>query len=190
MATGEIILNGDHLIYAGIGSRSISFEVMKTITSISEILSEMGVILRSGGANGCDLAFERGAKLKEIFLPWAGFNNNKSPYDSPSQKATEIAKQFHPNWGALSAPAKLLMARNSHQIFGIDFKKKSDFVLCWTPDGCEDGSKTSRETGGTGQALRIAFAYEIPIFNLKNKTALNRLEDFLKERSLNDLSSN
>lgn len=40
------------------------------------------------------------------------------------------------------------------------------WVLCWTPDGAAEGIETSRATGGTGQAIRLASAHGIPVYNL------------------------
>lgn len=37
----------------------------------------------------------------------------------------------------------------------------SSFVVCWTSDG--------KDSGGTGQALRIARDRNIPVYNLYNK---------------------
>jgi hypothetical protein len=37
-------------------------------------------------------------------------------------------------------------------------------VLCWTPDGAID--KTGKKTGGTGQAIRLAVAHGVPVYNL------------------------
>lgn len=53
--------------------------------------------------------------------------------------------------------AKKLQARNSHQVLGLDLNTPSDFIICWTKGG--------KGIGGTGQALRIAKAYNIPIFD-------------------------
>jgi len=57
------------------------------------------------------------------------------------------------------------MIRNSHQIFGWDMLKESDFIICWTKDG--------KFSGGTGQALRIADHYGIKIYNLYNGMGIN-----------------
>jgi hypothetical protein len=51
-----------------------------------------------------------------------------------------------------------MMGRNSYQMLGSDLKIKTDFVICWTPGG--------KMVGGTGQALRMAAYYGIPVFNL------------------------
>lgn len=168
--------------YAGIGSRNTPEVVLFEISTIAFEFSKLKWVLRTGGAPGADTAFERGAKLLnghcEVFLPWKGFNNNDSSLFNIPHEAYEIAERFHPRWHTLKPASKALMARNSQQVLGQFCNDPVDFVLCWTPDGCEDGTKTQKETGGTGQALRIATFFEIPIYNLRNgyHYTLDRIE--------------
>ena len=54
------------------------------------------------------------------------------------------------------------------------------YVICWTPDGCESHLTRSIKTGGTGTAIAIASTNGIPVFNLKNADAIDRLHQFLK----------
>ena len=124
-------------------------------------LSQQGYILRSGHAKGADMSFEIGCNAdeggKEIYIPWKGFNNSDSELYNVSEGALRIAERFHPNWENLSNTVKTIMARNSYQILGGDLNKKVDFVLCWTPNG--------KGEGGTGQAIRIAEGFDIPVFD-------------------------
>ena len=143
--------------YTGIGSRETPEEYLELFTKIARWLSKRNCILRSGGAKGSDQAFEKGALQKEIYLPWSNFECNKSKLVASNPKAFEIAKKYHPRFDYLSDGAKKLQARNSHQILGFDLESPSDFVICWTKDG--------KGQGGTGQALRIAKDYNIPIFD-------------------------
>lgn len=162
--------------YAGIGSRQTPSTVLMYMTRLAKRLAELGFVLRSGGAGGADTAFEAGAgEAKEIFLPWKGFNGNKSRLYSQSDEAYAMAARFHPNWNACTRGARAMHARNCHQVLGADLDDPVQFVLCWTPNGT--GS------GGTGQAIRIARHYEIPVFDLGNgKTAVTTLSEFLKEK--------
>ena len=66
--------------------------------------------------------------------------------------------KHHPAWTDLSASVKQLMTRNSYQIMGQDMQSPCLFVLCWTPSGSGQG--------GTGQAIRIAKAHDIPVFDM------------------------
>lgn len=154
--------------YAGVGSRETPDEIMNMMYAAARQLEEAGLILRSGGANGADAAFEDGVispSMKQIFLPWNGFNNRylgepgtyrlEEPYLGAARK---IAMDHHPAWNRLSYGAESCMVRNVAQVLGPKLDSPSLFVLCWTPNG-EGG-------GGTGQAIRIAKTYGVPVFDM------------------------
>lgn len=144
--------------YAGVGSRQTPPVMLEYFYVLAAFLwREHALVLRSGGAPGADSAFERGAPMADIFLPWAGFNGNRSPLHEPPAIAYDIAAAHHPAWDKLTPPVQRLMARNSQQVLGGNCNMPSRFVVCWTPNA--SGS------GGTGQAIRIARAYDIPVFD-------------------------
>lgn len=153
------------IYYAGIGSRETPDPICMKMTKFASCAEMRGMILRSGGADGADLAFEKGVsdpKNKHIFLPWQGFNGSDSLlYQFPSAKyyneAYDIAAEFHPKWKSLSRGVKQLHVRNVCQILGNKLDAPSKFVVCWTPEG--------KGGGGTGQAIRIARSYKIPVFD-------------------------
>lgn len=156
--------------YAGIGSRETPDHICKLMTEIAEILERNGYILRSGGARGADSAFENGVvKYKEIFYKEYYKINDiiYDEYDKQDYKfALETFKKYHPIPNKIFNDAKDLLVRNTFQYFGVGNTKNVDFVICYTADGAE--TITTKETGGTGQLIRIANAYGTPVYNLKN----------------------
>jgi len=153
--------------YAGIGSRKTPANILNVMTHIAEFLQRREYTLRSGAAQGADTAFEKGAgELKEIFTARSNI---------PSE-AMSTVDRFHPAPGNLSPYARKLMARNAMQIFGADMNTPVSFVICWTPDGANGTTQpTSYNTGGTGQAIRIAAANGIPVINLGRKHTTEQL---------------
>lgn len=165
------------LFYAGIGSRKTPPEVLKIFVYISGYLAQKGFTLRSGRAPGADQAFEEGCDeydgKKEIYLPWRHFEGSKSKLIVQDSGAFKVAERFyHSDWNNLSSPVKKLMARNSHQILGWDLHSPSAFVLCWTKNGSG--------RGGTGQAIRIAERFAIPVFDA-GKYDLQDIESNIKK---------
>lgn len=158
--------------YAGIGSRSTPQEIIDLMGKIAEYLSK-DYVLRSGGADGADLAFENGCKgKKEIYLPWENFNGNKSNLflDLLDYKSAEkISMEYHPAWFRLKQGARKLHTRNVFQILGKDLKTPVSFVVCY----CE--IKNGEWKGGTAQALRIAKDRGIKIYNLFIKEDFNKI---------------
>jgi hypothetical protein len=163
--------------YAGIGSRSTPHDVLALMVKIARRLADDGFCLRSGHAEGADQAFEAGAAGKAlIYLPWPGFQAD-TPLQGdvllrPTRWAYSIAAEFHPAWDRLGQGARALQARNTHQVLGThEGMPNSKFVVCWTPGGLLKG--------GTAQAMRIAHAYGIPVFNLADPVYRARLETYV-----------
>lgn len=154
-------------IYAGIGSRQTPKNILDLMILIGQGMAKEGHILRSGGAAGADSAFEKGCDLaqgsKEIYLPWHNFNGKASRYDSVSSEAMLMTSKYHPAWDRCGDAAKKLHSRNAYQVLGWTLDKPAEYIICYT-----------NGTGGTQQALRMAEAYNIKIFNLFEKSVEQR----------------
>src|SRR5688572_22112427 len=93
--------------YAGIGSTQTPADIQEVMTILAKKLSEQ-YVLRSGGAQGADTAFAKGAGIKaEIFTA-----------DDAHGESIEMAKAYHPAWNMCNPYVKKLMGRNSMIILG------------------------------------------------------------------------
>lgn len=171
------------LLYAGIGSRQTPPAVLDYMRRVAFRLAKRGYVLRSGAADGADAAFEEGCKQAggrmEIWLPWRGFNGHADTGLYPSERHAQMAATVHPAWDRLSRGPRALHSRNAGQVLGADLATPVSFVLCWTPDGCESEKSRTRTTGGTGTAIVLAAQNSIPVFNLANPFATDRLAKFV-----------
>lgn len=181
------------MFYTGIGARATPKNILSAMKMYAILLADNGYTLRSGGADGADTAFEQGCKsvngLKEIYLPWKGFNDNKSSHylsSKPEFILCEKAKEayFENEWEYLKPPIKRLMERNVYQVLGETLDSPSEFVLCWTNDGCSSAEDRTRQTGGTGQAITVASQHGVPIFNIQDPIQENKLLDYLTTRDI------
>lgn len=173
-------------LYAGIGSRETPVEVLIFMSRLAGRLALNGYCLRSGAAPGADKAFEDGCTAfggaAEIWLPWKGFQEHADTGLYPSKQHFELATTIHPAWDKLSRGAKALMARNTGQILGKDLQTPVEFVVCWTPDGCDSEEKRSAKTGGTGAAIALACRHSIPVYNLRAPGAREKLFKHVQAR--------
>lgn len=156
--------------YAGIGAREISSSLKKEFIEIGKLLAQRKTILRSGGADGADLAFEAGCDFcvprgtKEIFLPWKNFNHNSSSYVLPDpipEEIVTITSRLYPHWAYVKEPVRRLHARNVMQILGQNLNTPSKFVVCYTERSYDDPSAI----GGTLFGIKLAEEYSIPVYN-------------------------
>jgi hypothetical protein len=161
--------------YAGIGSRKTPRPILNIMSKLASQLAIAGWTLRSGGAQGADSAFHAGVidvagqvdAHAEIYTA-----QHIDPNDEIGFRALVLAEKFHPNWGACSEYAKRLHARNGLILLGANLDTPAKAVYCWTPEG--------NIVGGTGQGLRIAQHYNIPIRNMGDETVLNEIKEKLR----------
>lgn len=164
--------------YTGIGSRETPKDIMDHMENLARQLGDAGWMVRSGGAQGADTAFEMGAPsgLRRIYLPWESFSNGRNREDCvvPSkafskeiiQQATDIASRFHPYWHGLKPGPRQLMIRNVFQVLGDDLQTPSRFVWCWAPNPkVNSQNKLTDVDGGTGMAVRLAASMNIPTYH-------------------------
>ncbi len=179
-------------IYTGIGSRAAPASALAAMGRYGERFARAGWTLRSGGAEGADLAFETGARKAEgrtaIYVPWRGFNGNKGGVVASSEQAAAamaVASAFHPAWNRLSLPVRQLMGRNVFQVLGVSLDEPTEFVLCWAPIRKIEKNYQIRDVeGGTGLAVRLAVSRRIPVFHLDIPAHIAEVEHRL-EASIN-----
>lgn len=168
--------------YAGIGSRGTPRAIRGFMVELAKAMAEEGFVLRSGGAEGADKAFETGVDYwhylkndQNLPVPKQIFLANDIKNDDESLAAIKLAKEYHPVWYKMSKFVKNLHARNAFQVMGRDVKTPVTVVICWTPDGCLDHEHRTIFTGGTGTAISIASKHNIPVLNLYYRQHVNKL---------------
>lgn len=152
------------MIITGIGSRETPERICELFTELGAEARERGWWIRSGHAEGADYAFEKGAADHCIvYMPWGTFNKDREVLGVPRtqrlrDEVLKIVYKHEKYAKDLSDGVKLIKSRNVYQVLGEDLNSPSDLVVCWTPDG--------EVVGGTGLAIKIATAHNIPVINV------------------------
>ncbi len=168
-----------------IGSRETPPEACAALSTIACAVANAGFEVRSGHAQGADEAAEQGASMAPrtsappaaIFLPWSGFEaqrpvRGREIVVKASHLGDQLVRDHHPGADRLSPAAFSLHRRNGYQVLGEGLNNPSVAVVCW-----------AATSGGTDQALRIAQAYKIPIYNLATMV-LRGLPEAERKRSI------
>jgi hypothetical protein len=175
-------------LYTGVGSRDTNPEMLDLIQNVASVLGKQGWVLRSGGADGADSAFEAGCDAvqgsKKIYIPWDGFNGRHQDGQSvltldqgDRDGAMDLVKEVHPAYGMLSRGALALHARNAYQVLGLCLDAPSKFLLCYAPS-----DKYGVPKGGTRTAWMLAQMFDIPCFNLGNERDYERMISLLENK--------
>lgn len=146
-----------------IGTRQPSTELKALCENIARAFRDIGCHLVTGNSDGVDgIAVEiwnrRFPERVTLVLPWPNYNrwrirpeNSVVVFRDQREWAESVAK-YHPAGKHLSVGAFRLHARN----YGI--VEMADAVIAFPYDG--------RESGGTGQGIRIARQMRKPLFVL------------------------
>jgi hypothetical protein len=168
--------------YVGIvGTRDLPIEEIQLIEDIVAYAMNKGYGICSGGAEGVDqLAINEAnwidPKRVLICKPWAKFNktmekegNEVLIYENTKDfyEWTVSVDKFHPNPKALNKYERMLMARN----YGIICH--SSYIVARPRLG-------GNNPGGTGQTMRIAKFYNIPVIDLTKNEGMNKIIKSLK----------
>lgn len=185
--------------YTGVGSRKTPKAIADVMHRLAVKLGSQGWTLRSGAAEGADIAFELGwlewyanntrgivEPQAEIYVPWSGFEDHDKgglfgativPSDIWFQnwdKAEKIAARIHPAWENCSQGARKMHTRNVFQVLGKTLDSPSKMLVCWA-DVDTDGVPG----GGTRTAWVLAREHNIECFNLRYPEHMARIEKFL-----------
>lgn len=182
--------------WTGIGSRKTPDDIQLMMRLIAKQLTDMGWILRSGGAEGADTACYDGCFLSDnvqnalpnVYISWDGMDNHRETLFNDPGKGIYNAKQY-PTWDAAKEIAFGIRGsferlgwrgiahhtRNVFQIQGHDLVTYTRFVLCWA----EPRGKRNQVRGGTATAVKLAIELGIEVINLYMPRGFNRGIDFL-----------
>lgn len=164
-------------IYTGIGARNPKIAVQEIINYISATLAKKDYILYSGGAPGCQTCFEKGCDenygMKNIFIPWKGYNNSTSPLVSWGRKVTPTSSPLVTKWEQMAPEIRYIHIRNIQLLLGYNLDKPTKFVISWFP-------YLSYEYG---TIMKYAKHFNIPVFNIFIATDLKYFLDHILSKA-------
>lgn len=169
--------------YAGTGDRMTPVEVQEKMKSLAQYLDSLGYTYRGNGSKVPGDSFELGSNRKELYLPWNKFNDKTSDFNKKnakfSQDVYDLSAKFFPKLSTLKDSVQKIISTDAFILLGENLRDPVKFLVLWTPDGCEvEKNINFKTTGFMAQAIKIACASKIPIFNLHNPDAVQRCKDF------------
>ena len=165
--------------YAFIANKEAPADIIALAGKIAKRLDEMGYTTRTGGTEGLEDSVEAAVSKVEVYIPWKDFNQKASKFNRNDKSAADLVKPFHPTFDTLKPAIQAIVARNVHIILGKNLQSPVGFVVCWSADGVEHAKDKTAKTGFVGIPIAIASSLKIPVFNLKNADALERMKQFI-----------
>lgn len=154
-------------------------DITKQLETLTKRFNDMKITGRVDGAEGQAEYFEKNLLRSEVHLPWKGFGDKESKFSYNPDEAYYLAKMFTPNYESIKEGARIFLARNVRLVMGAKLQSPALFLVVWTKDGCEHVRDRTMATGFAGLPIAIASALKIPIFNLANPGAVDRINAYL-----------
>ncbi len=162
-------------------------DVLHRAELAAALLAEYNFTLRTDKMNALNKPFEdRFTNLPgmlEIYAPWKDFNNNGTVIETKnyfaSSQSKDIAKMFFPSFDTMKPVVQAFLSRNVRLILGEKLKSNTNLLVVWSQDGAECKKQLTIATGFLQHPLKIAFAAHIPVYNLQNPDAVERIRLFL-----------
>lgn len=165
--------------YTVILDKAVPENILAKVEEIVKVLSGHGFTLRYGGTEEFESRFEKVAERKELILPWRDFNEKQSKFTFNNDRSLAVAKMFHPTFDTMKKGVQAFLARNARLILGHEMKSPTNFLICWTDDGCESLREKTSATGFVGHPIAIASAAHVPIYNLNRENSVARFQHFM-----------
>lgn len=162
------------------GNKEAPPEVIAKIKDLVGFLSQNGFTIREGCEGPVELAADEAATQKrERILAWRDFAEKESKLTWNSERANFVAKMFHPTYDSMKKGIQHILGKNARVVLGDKMNSPARFLLIWTEDGIEHSRNRTSRTGLAGHTIAIATAAGVPIYNLGNPTAEQRLREYV-----------
>ncbi len=152
------------------------------IRDIAEILKRHGFVIRASAMDGFDKMVLDNVQPLELHIPWRGFNQVENAFSSfNSDESKEYAKRYLPEWSSLKDSHQAFFSKNARMVLGKNCKHPCQLAIVWSEDGVEGPQNRSQRSAHAGHIAAMARAMNIPVINLANPDAIQRVRQFVGE---------
>lgn len=164
------------------GNYNANEAIMPLIQEVMGVLRRNGYITRVSCSKGFEeMAYNAAGRDGEVYLPFKGFEGKTEGFSTFSDAVSkEFAKRFLPEWNTIKESHQTFYSKNARLVLGKGCKSPAQVVIIWSDDGVEGPANRTQKSGHAGHVAAIAHAMKIPVFNLNNPGAVQRLTQFIE----------
>ena len=158
--------------------RDFPTEAKQTLIRIAGRLLNKNVVVRYN-ADDMDVhtpISQLSQKKTEAYTPWKNFNNIESKHSYNTETSKHVAASNFQGWDKVPDAVKAMLARNVRMVFGDKNRSVTLCLITWSPDGASRAAEVTKETGRSGNIIKLASTYGIPVINMAKPNAEAILE--------------
>lgn len=167
------------------GNYNAPEQVIPLIQEAVQLLRQHGYKIRISQGKGFDDYVGRVVGPSgELYLPWKFKNDNGSFVPAFStfngDECKEFTRRYVPDWGAINEKQQAFWFKVTRMVLGKNCREPAQLSIIWSEDGVESPQTRTPKSGQAGLAAALSRAMNIPVFNLNNPNALQRLKQYLE----------
>lgn len=155
------------------------------VQEVVALLRQHGYTIRvSQGKGFDDMAHQIAGRGAEVYLPWKfkDQQGNFIPAFSTfnGDECKEFTRRFVPEWGSINEKQQAFWFKTTRMVLGKNCKEPAQLTIIWSDDGVESVQTRGPKSQQAGLAAALSQAMKIPVFNLNNPGAVQRLKQYLE----------
>lgn len=156
-------------------------QLIPVIRECADLLKQHGFTIRVSAMDGFEKMTYDTIQGAEVYLPWKDFNKIQNAFSTFNpDECKEFAKRTMPDWSAVKETHQSFFAKNVRLVLGKNAKQPCQISIIWSDDGVEGPQTRTQRSGHAGHIAAISHAMNIPVINLNNPNAVQRLRKFLE----------
>lgn len=151
------------------------------IREIADIIQSNGFVVRGSSMDGFDKMVMDNVRNVEYHIPWKEFGGCSNPKSSfSSDVCKEFAKRYLPEWSTLKESHQGMFCKNPRLVLGKNLDAHAYAAIIWSDDGVESPANRGQRSAHAGHIAAICHACGIPVINISNPNAVQRLRDLIQ----------
>lgn len=156
-------------------------QLVPIIREMGDLLQQHGFTVRASNMDGFDKFVINQVRNCEMHIPWKGFGEMQEAASSfNTDEVKEFSKRFLPEWENIKDSQRAFYCKNTRLVLGKRLDQPCQIAIIWSEDGVEGPSNRSQYSGHAGHTAAICHAMRIPVINISNPDAVQRLRRFLE----------
>lgn len=153
------------------------------VGEVVDMLKRAGYTIRTSSGKGFDdIALQTvGGHEAEIYLPCKFNDFNFTPFSTfNGDECKEFTRRHCPDFGSIPEKQQMWYYRNTRLVLGKNCTTPAQVSIIWSDDGVEGAANRTPKSGHAGHIAVLSRVLGIPVFNLGNPGAVQRLKQFLE----------
>ena len=163
------------------GNENFPPDIVPKLERVIRAIEAKNVIVRAAPIRGLSKVAQETAAKPELHIPFKNFDNIENPASYfTTEYCSALATRYIPDVDKLPMVIKAIYTSLPRLVFGKNLDKPAQLAIIWSEDGCQKPAEITMRSGFSGHVLKLCASSGIPVINLQQPDAEQRVMQFLE----------